>query len=62
MLVSCAPIQRISEISRINSETSAIIDNKILRIIDKQAGVVCWVFSYQGGISCLPLSDTRLDE
>ena len=35
----------------------------ISRWVDEEAGVVCWVYSgfYKGGISCLPLSDTRLD-
>ena len=34
----------------------------ISRSIDREAGVVCWVYSngYQDGISCLPLSETNL--
>ncbi len=34
------------------------------RIIDEDAGVVCWVAAHyrSGGISCLPLSDTNLAE
>lgn len=33
------------------------------RIFDDQAGVVCWIYSNnnQGGISCLPVSQTKLD-
>ena len=32
------------------------------RFIDHQAGVVCWVYANygKGGISCLPLIETRL--
>lgn len=35
----------------------------ITRSIDREAGVVCWVYAngYQGGISCLPLSETTLE-
>lgn len=34
----------------------------ITRLVDPEAGVVCWVYSgYNvGGISCLPLSETNL--
>jgi hypothetical protein len=34
------------------------------RIIDEEAGVICWVYKagYAGGISCLPLEQTRLGE
>lgn len=33
------------------------------RIFDDQAGVVCWIYhnNNQGGISCLPVSQTKLD-
>lgn len=31
----------------------------ISRFIDDEAGVVCWVYYY--GISCLSISQTRLD-
>ena len=35
----------------------------VFRFIDHEAGVVCWVYkgSEKGGISCLPLGETRLD-
>lgn len=37
--------------------------NGVTRYLDTEAGVVCWVFEgYQeGGISCLPVSSTRLE-
>jgi hypothetical protein len=40
------------------------IESEITRHMDEEAGVVCWVYSngYQGGISCLPIGDTRLVE
>ena len=36
----------------------------VSRIIDEEAKVVCWVFTgyYKGGISCLPLNETGLDQ
>ena len=35
----------------------------ILRIVDSEAGVVCWVYNgyREGGISCLLLESTKLD-
>lgn len=35
----------------------------VYRIVDEEAGVVCWVFTgpNKGGISCLPLGETGLD-
>ena len=32
----------------------------IERFIDDEAGVVCWRYKNNGGISCLPISDTKL--
>ena len=36
----------------------------ISRYVDAEAGVVCWVYnaSYSGGLACLPIADTRLDQ
>lgn len=39
------------------------IDDRVWRYEDKEAGVVCWVFSsgaYRGGIDCLPIDETKL--
>lgn len=33
----------------------------VCRFVDTDAGVVCWAYG-PGGISCLPLKDTRLDQ
>lgn len=40
------------------------VDHNIWRVYDDQADVVCWIYanSYQGGISCLPLTATDLDK
>lgn len=51
----------------INSEEQAEINQKFVesrtvRVLDRPAGVVCWVYFPQGGISCLPLSETKLGE
>lgn len=36
----------------------------IQRHVDREAQVVCWVYSggYAGGLSCLPLAETALEE
>lgn len=38
------------------------IDQVVFRVVDDDAGVVCWLYSgiSKGGISCLPKSSTRL--
>lgn len=48
----------------VEARERARIESDITRHIDEEAGVVCWVYSYgyQGGISCLPIEDTRLVE
>lgn len=35
----------------------------VYRIVDSEAGVVCWIArEYRGvGVSCLPIADTKLD-
>jgi len=35
----------------------------VSRVVDAEAGVVCWVYqgSRSGAISCMPLSETELD-
>ena len=41
---------------------STILNPSVSRFMDLEAGVVCWIYSaaYQGGISCLPISETKL--
>ena len=38
-------------------------DSLTTRYVDEEAGVVCWVYTafHGGGISCLPISETKLD-
>lgn len=38
------------------------IGNGVARFIDDEAGVVCWMFYSKGTLSCLPLSETKLDK
>jgi len=49
-----------------NSENKVSIGNGMMfRVIDKEAGVVCWMSSTldsRAGIFCLPLSETKLDQ
>lgn len=32
----------------------------LFRIVDEQAGVVCYLFEYRGGVDCLSIDDTLL--
>lgn len=40
------------------------ISNYVYRIVDLEARTVCYVYSggYSGGIDCMPLGETTLDE
>lgn len=40
------------------------ISDRVGRVVDTEAGVVCYIYEYYdtGGISCLPLSETQLDQ
>ena len=63
LLVACAPYQlKLQD----TVKPYTIVNNNVVRIVDEQAGVVCWIYSHQkfreGGISCLPLADTLLGE
>lgn len=57
MLAGCVP-------TGVEPETiSSDAMRSVRRYVDVEAGVVCWTYKsgYAGGISCLPLSQTRLD-
>jgi hypothetical protein len=42
--------------------TSVIVKYQLYRVIDMEAGVACWFSDgSDGGVSCLPLSETWLD-
>lgn len=54
ILVSCLP-----------DEGKKTLDNSaVTRFTDDEAGVVCWVYQdfNRGGISCLPINDTKLPQ
>jgi hypothetical protein len=61
VLFSCGAVDtnNISEKSNLDSTLSSSVD----RVIDYEAGVVCWTYYvYQGGsISCLSIDETLLD-
>lgn len=40
--------------------TSVYIAKGLARIVDAEAGVVCWIYAGRG-LSCMPLSDTLLE-
>lgn len=37
-------------------------DNRLIRVVDEEAGVVCWVIRGQDGIDCMLIEDTLLDQ
>ena len=67
LLCSCAPLKAYQNDVVIDkgipTQGFEKINNWLYRAIDKEAGVVCWVYAYseRGGIDCMPTSDTRLD-
>ena len=64
VLVMCVALLVACKSVPAKEETVVIADNwnEVIRFIDEEAGVVCWwTGSYRGGISCLPISQTKLD-
>lgn len=57
-LAGCAPHVIVPVEPGVNS------GHNISRYVDAEAGVVCWVYNpgQAGGISCLPIAETRLDQ
>lgn len=55
VLVGCAPRQTIY--ADMVDDIPTNFPNGVSRFVDKEAGVVCWVYEddYSGGISCIPL-------
>lgn len=72
LLVACRPPDPIENEYNVENTNSISIDDvepltvgippngRIYRYIDNEANVVCWIYSYRGGIFCLPLSETTL--
>lgn len=66
-LVGCAPGYREVLRETFNTPVPKPVSYNplIYRVVDEEAGVVCWVMQAAGGnyggIACLPLSQTRLD-
>lgn len=66
-LSACGPVSEISIEPRNwgapGVQTTALLSN-VVRHIDSEAGVVCYVYmtGTGSGISCLPISETLLDE
>lgn len=56
-LASCAPPMTDGS-GVILSNIGVYVGGGIYRTIDRDAGVVCWVF--HDGISCLPIHETKL--
>lgn len=62
-LSACQTLEPVGTIES-NEGTKEYVYTSVQRFIDKEAGVVCYLYSsiQKGGISCLPLSDTLLGE
>jgi hypothetical protein len=63
-LVACAALTTEMEITQLPVAKPSGTRITVYRIVDEEAGVACWVFVgyHKGGISCLPLNETRLDQ
>ena len=66
-LVGCVPLpSNTPQVQPMSAPYTIIEDGQIHRYYDAEAGVVCWWFAYdggyngEGGLSCLPISDTNL--
>lgn len=59
LAASCAGVPDAPESSQITRNEKVRISDSIVRVIDTEAGVVCWTY-YADGISCLPLESTLL--
>lgn len=57
LLVSCLPEARVGPYYPDGCEI--VGDGKLCRIVDHDAGVVCWVY-LQKGVSCMSISETTL--
>lgn len=59
LLFSCAPTT--SSSVTIDKTAPVFVADEVYRVIDEQAGVVCWVFDgfRAGGISCLPYTQVK---
>jgi hypothetical protein len=68
-LVSCAPKVGSSEVATQGANGTWIYSHgirlySIARVVDEEAGVVCWIYTTDGtggAIDCMPLAETRLD-
>jgi hypothetical protein len=62
ILTSCAGVPEQSEYVPHETTVKTIeVSYGVKRIIDREAGVVCWLI-YTDGISCLPISETKLGQ
>ena len=65
-LASCVPEGYVQPEARYTQKESPLSDNyeervlsRVVRYIDTQADVVCWIYG-DGGIDCMPIEDTDL--
>lgn len=62
-LIACAPqeYRPLRPAEAYEGATLVSANPTVWRVIDEEAGVVCYSFDYRGGISCLPIASTKLD-
>ena len=63
MILIAAMVFGLVQIERVSGcgENCTVVTKNIYRVIDIDSETVCWVYS-PGGIFCLPLSQTGLDQ
>lgn len=61
ILVMCASCSNASPLNSAECKNAIVVDGCIYRYMDEEVGVVCW-YTYKGGISCLPIDQTKLSD
>jgi flagellar basal body-associated protein FliL len=58
LLASCAP----ATYGGNNTASEGVANNNVdvIRYIDAEAGVVCWIFRLGASAACMPISETQL--
>lgn len=63
VLMSCGPMRPEPPSEAVDNPLKPVVfynSYGAYRFVDREAGVVCWVWNVTGGISCLPIDATKL--
>jgi len=65
LISGCAPPTGDSPDASDTKDTEVVgLTDSVFRVVDEEAGVVCWIYSsggYKGGIDCMRIEETDLD-